>query len=44
MINERYELCERVGAGSFGTVYRGRDTVTNEYFGIKIEKPNMKFS
>jgi casein kinase 1 len=44
MINEKYELSEKIGSGSFGTVYRGRDITTNELWAVKIEKPNIRFS
>lgn len=36
LINERYELAEKVGEGNFFTVYRGRDTVTGRTVAIKI--------
>jgi casein kinase 1 len=44
MINEKYEVSDKIGAGSFGQVYRGRDVSTNDYFAIKIEKANVRFS
>ena len=33
---ERYECLERIGKGSFGVVFRGRDVQTGEIVAIKV--------
>jgi serine/threonine protein kinase len=37
IINNRYEIMERIGAGSFGTIYRAQNIRTLEKIAIKIE-------
>lgn len=34
----RYELCEKLGEGTYGKVYRGMDKVTREPVAIKRMK------
>lgn len=33
---ENYALCEVLGEGSFGKVYKGVHTVTNQEFAVKV--------
>jgi serine/threonine protein kinase len=44
MINDQFELQQRIGSGSFGTVYRCIDKLTGEPRAVKIEKPKIRFS
>jgi serine/threonine protein kinase len=37
MINNKYLLIEKVGNGSFGSIYKGKNSRTNELVAIKIE-------
>ena len=43
-INNKYELLEKIGNGSFGTIYKGVNKRTREYVAIKVEpiKNNTK--
>jgi len=34
---ERFKIIEKIGKGSFGNVYKGFDSINNEYVAIKIE-------
>lgn len=36
-INNKYKLIERIGAGNFGSIYRGQNIRTHENVAIKIE-------
>eukprot|EP00298_Acanthocystis_sp_HF-20_P012237 c19786_g2_i5.p1 GENE.c19786_g2_i5~~c19786_g2_i5.p1 ORF type:complete len:117 (+),score=36.94 c19786_g2_i5:39-389(+) len=36
-IGGRYKLCEKLGAGSFGDIYKCVDVTTNEDFAVKLE-------
>jgi serine/threonine protein kinase len=44
LINNKYKLIEKIGEGSFGSIYKGENIRTNEYVAIKIEpiKNNYK--
>jgi serine/threonine protein kinase len=44
LINNKYILCELIGYGSFGTIYKAKNVRTNEHVAIKIEpiKNNTK--
>lgn len=37
IINNKYKLIEKIGYGSFGSIYKGQNIRTNEYVAIKIE-------
>lgn len=37
LINNKYKLLEKIGTGSFGSIYKGENIRTNEYVAIKIE-------
>jgi casein kinase I family protein HRR25 len=37
IINKKYTLLEKIGEGSFGSIYRGQHIRTREYVAIKIE-------
>ena len=37
LINHKYTLLEKIGEGSFGSIYRGQNIRTKEYVAIKIE-------
>ena len=37
MINKKYSLLEKIGEGSFGSIYRGQNLRTREYVAIKVE-------
>jgi serine/threonine protein kinase len=38
LINKKYKIINRIGSGSFGTIFRGQNIRTNEYVAIKVEK------
>ena len=38
LINKKYLLLEKIGEGSFGSIYKGQNIRTNEFVAIKIEK------
>jgi serine/threonine protein kinase len=40
IINKKYKLIEKIGEGSFGSIYKGQNIRTNEYVAIKIESIN----
>jgi casein kinase I family protein HRR25 len=44
LINNKYLLLEKIGEGSFGSIYRGQNIRTKEYVAIKVEeiKNNLK--
>lgn len=35
MIRERYEKIEKIGEGTYGVVYKAKDTISNELVAIK---------
>ena len=37
IINKKYTLLEKIGEGSFGSIYRGQNIRTKEYVAIKVE-------
>jgi len=37
IINKKYKLIEKIGEGSFGSIYKGQNIRTREYVAIKIE-------
>lgn len=40
IINERFKVIKKIGSGSFGTVYKGLDLLTNNTVAIKFENEN----
>lgn len=43
LIGNRYSIEEKIGAGSFGKIYRGHDITTKEKVAIKLEPGKCKF-
>ena len=41
MINNKYNLIEKIGEGSFGSIFKGQNIRTKEYVAVKVE-PIMK--
>jgi casein kinase I family protein HRR25 len=37
LINNKYKIIEKIGEGSFGSIYKGENIRTNEFVAIKIE-------
>jgi casein kinase I family protein HRR25 len=37
LVNKKYTLLEKIGEGSFGSIYRGQNIRTSEYVAIKVE-------
>ena len=37
IINKKYAMMERIGEGSFGSIYKGQNIRTQEYVAIKVE-------
>jgi serine/threonine protein kinase len=37
LINKKYSLLEKIGEGSFGSIYRGQNLRTREYVAVKVE-------
>jgi serine/threonine protein kinase len=37
IINKKYILLEKIGSGSFGSIYKGQNIRTNEFVAIKVE-------
>lgn len=35
-VGGHFQLLERIGSGSFGEIYRGRDLCSDEYIAIKL--------
>ena len=42
IINKKYKILNKIGSGTFGTIYKGQNIRTNEYVAIKIEKISDK--
>jgi casein kinase 1 len=42
LIGGRFKLLKKVGSGSFGEIYRGLDTETNDEIAVKLEKVNTR--
>lgn len=40
MIANKYKLCEKINEGSFGSVYKAENVMTNEHVAIKFENKN----
>lgn len=40
MINNKYIIIDKIGIGSFGSIYRGQNIRTKEYVAIKVESIN----
>jgi len=43
LINNKYQILNAIGFGTFGTIYKGQNIRTHEYVAIKIEKANDTF-
>jgi serine/threonine-protein kinase len=41
VLNERYEVLERIGEGGMATAYRGRDRILGRVVAIKIMRPEL---
>ena len=37
LINKKYKLLDKIGSGSFGSIYRGQNIRSKEYVAIKVE-------
>ena len=37
IINNKYKLINKIGCGSFGSIYKGQNIRTKEYVAIKVE-------
>ena len=37
LVNKKYKLIEKIGEGSFGSIYKSQNTRTREYVAIKVE-------
>lgn len=37
LINKKYKLIDKIGSGTFGTIYKAQNIRTNEYVAIKME-------
>lgn len=42
MINNKYEILNKIGNGEFGTIFQGKNIRTNEHVAIKIESLNAE--
>lgn len=42
IVANKYLICEKIGNGSFGIIYKGKNIRTNEYNAIKVESINSK--
>lgn len=44
LINNKYQIIDKIGKGSFGSIYKGQNVRTKEYVAIKVEpiKNNLK--
>lgn len=36
IIAHRFKIIKRIGSGAFGTIYEGKDLVTQEHIAIKL--------
>jgi casein kinase I family protein HRR25 len=43
MINNKYEIIDQIGKGSFGKIYKARNIRTNEHVAIKIESIKSEY-
>mgnify|MGYP000879144085 CR=1 FL=1 len=43
VINDRYVVCNKIGAGSFGSIYLAKDKQSNKKVAIKVEPSNSFF-
>jgi hypothetical protein len=43
LINNKYKLLNKIGSGSFGSIYRGQNIRTREYVAIKVESIQSQF-
>jgi serine/threonine protein kinase len=43
IINNKYTIIEKIGVGSFGTIYKGKHNKTDEVVAIKIEPISSKY-
>lgn len=37
IINKKYIILDKIGSGSFGSIYKGQNIRTKEYVAIKVE-------
>ena len=42
LINKKYKIINKIGQGSFGSIYKGQNIRTNEYVAIKVESINAE--
>ena len=40
ILNKKYQITRRIGAGSFGAIYEVQDIETGKVLAVKLEKPN----
>lgn len=40
LINKKYIILNKIGAGSFGSIYKGQNIRTKEYVAVKVERIN----
>lgn len=40
LINKKYKIIDRLGTGSFGTIFKGQNIRTHEFVAIKVEEIN----
>lgn len=43
VINKKYKILNKLGSGSFGSIYKGQNIRTNEYIAVKVEPINSDF-
>ncbi len=43
LINNKYKIIEKIGEGSFGSIYKGENIRTNEFVAIKIESIDSNY-